>query len=102
MAREHLPPDSAWHRAQENYHQWGNTEALLWMVTHLLERLDARLVWQKRRKPKWPKFKPFPWVNDAEKVGDRTGFTDDQVMDYLMSKAPEGSEMRRRWLRGRQ
>lgn len=88
MLKEHLPPSSALHRAGLDGQQWTNLEALVWGLWHKLDHIDARLVWMKRMKPKWPKFKPYPWATSGTKVGDRGGASSDQVLRYLESIAP--------------
>ena len=84
----HLPPDSALHRAQTGGHVWTWTEALLWMVVHLLQVIDQRLVWQKRGKPKMPKWRDYPWSTETrdkstKKLGDRGDLTNEQVEAWL-------------------
>ncbi|SFA60797.1 hypothetical protein SAMN05444374_11626 [Rhodococcoides kroppenstedtii] len=91
MLKEHLSPGGAWHRAHLDGQQWTNTESLLWGIWHKLDHLDARLVWQKRKRPKWPKFKTFPWSKDKLTVGDRGEATSQDVVDYLRSIAPPSS-----------
>lgn len=82
---EQLTPGGALHRAQNDGQQWTNVEALLWAIAHKLDHLDQRLVWTKRKKPKWPRFKPFPWSKDGVKLGDRGEATSEQTIAYLRS-----------------
>ncbi|OZF09812.1 hypothetical protein CH300_00075 [Rhodococcus sp. 15-1154-1] len=88
VLKEQLPPTSALHRAGMDGQQWTNLEALVWGLWHKLDHIDARLVWMKRKKPKWPKFKAFPWAKSGVTVGDRGEATSQQVVDYLESIAP--------------
>lgn len=90
-----LDPGSALHRAEQHEQQrWTNVEALLWLLSHQLDKLDARLVWQKRRRNgpmvKWPKFKQFPWSKSGEHYGDPGDSTEDERIAYLQSVGPGG------------
>ena len=85
MLIEHLPPESARHRHATDGHQWRNVEALLWQAIHHLERLDQRIVWSIGKRPKWPRFKQFPWETDAVTIGDRGEASTEEVLDYLAS-----------------
>ncbi|WP_027500404.1 hypothetical protein [Rhodococcus sp. UNC363MFTsu5.1] len=85
---EHLPPGSALHRVQNEGHQWTNVEALLWSIAHKLDWLDQRIVWSRRVKPKWPKWRVFPWTRDAVKIGDLGEATPEQALAYLKSQSP--------------
>jgi hypothetical protein len=87
--KEHLPPTSAVHRAMHEGQQWTNLESLLWRANHLLETIEARLVWGKGVRPKWPKFKSFPWSKGVT-IGDRGAMTSKQSVDYLKSVGPQG------------
>lgn len=69
---------------------WGNTEALLWLISHKLGVLDQRLVWHRGKRPRWPDFKQFPWTKDKTKVGDRGKASVGQVMDFLRAIGPGG------------
>lgn len=85
MLIEHLPPGSARHRNATEGHEWRNNEALLWQLIHHLQVLDQRLVWSAGKRPKWPKFREFPWKRDAVTLGDRGGASTEDVLDYLAS-----------------
>ncbi|KAA0916465.1 hypothetical protein [Dietzia sp. ANT_WB102] len=89
-----LPPDSALHRAQTGGHVWTWTESLLWMIVYLLQVIDQRLVWQKRAKPKMPKWTTYPWSTEStsgsgsKKLGDRGELTNEQVEAWLDTIRP--------------
>ncbi|QOV99504.1 hypothetical protein [Rhodococcus pyridinivorans] len=82
---EHLPPGSARHRQATEGHEWRNNEALLWQILHFLQVLDQRIVWSRGKRPKWPKFKEFPWKRDAVKIGNRGEASSEDVLAYLQS-----------------
>lgn len=86
---EQLPPGSALHRALNEGHQWTNVEALLWAISHRLERLDARMQWMKGKKPKWPRWKQFPWSKDGVRMGDRSGRSSAEALAFLRSQSPK-------------
>lgn len=86
---EHLPPRSAYGRARHEGQEWGNVEALLWRIDFLLQRLDSRIVWTRGKRPKWPKWKQFPWTRDQVTLGDRGGRSTQDVLTYLASLRPK-------------
>ncbi|OZC80187.1 hypothetical protein CH274_13195 [Rhodococcus sp. 06-418-5] len=88
VLKEHLPDGSAVHRAGLDGQYWTNNEALLWGLWHKLDWLDQRLVWTKRMKPKWPKFKAFPWAKSGAVIGDRGSASNEAAIRYLESIAP--------------
>ncbi len=88
MFIEHLPPESARHRAQREGWQWTNVEALLWQAIYYLRVLDQRLVWHRGKRAKWPKWAEFPWSDDQIHLGNRGEATTEQVLAYLDSIAP--------------
>lgn len=65
---------------------------MLWMIVYLLQVLDQRLVWQKRGKPKMPKWKTFPWSTESaggsKKLGDRGDLTNEEVERWIDSIRP--------------
>ena len=69
-------------------HVWTWNEALLWRLLHMFERNEQWWQWAKGKRPKWPKFKSFPWDRDVIKLGDRGEATSQQVIDYLRSISP--------------
>lgn len=85
---EHLPPDSALHRARQDGQVWTWNEALLWRLLHMLERNEQWWKWAKGKRPKWPKFKAHPWERSMVQMGDRGDASSQQVIDYLKSIAP--------------
>ncbi|WP_047888537.1 hypothetical protein [Rhodococcus sp. ARP2] len=89
---EQLPPGSALHRANNEGQQWTNVEALLWSIAHKLDWLDSRLMWTKRKKPKWPKWKQFPWDKDGVRIGDRGDATTEEVLAYHRSMSAKAGE----------
>ena len=87
---EKLPPTSALHREKNDGQLWTWTEALLWQQIHMLKVIDQRLVWQKRKKPKMPKFRPFPWSKDEKKLGSLGGKSASKALQILRSLRPGG------------
>lgn len=85
-----LPPTSAVHRAQNEGQLWTWNEALAWQQIHMLKVIDQRLVWQKRKKPKMPKFQPFPWSKDEKKLGSLGGKSASKALQVLRSLRPGG------------
>lgn len=85
---EHLPPDSALHRARQDGHVWTWNEALLWRLMHMLERNEQWWRWSKGLRPKFPKWKAFPWTKSEIKLGDRGTASSQDVIDYLRSISP--------------
>ncbi|WP_010541906.1 hypothetical protein [Dietzia alimentaria] len=85
-----LPPTSALHRAQNDGQQWTWSEALAWQQIHMLKIIDQRLVWQKRKKPKMPKWRQYPWTRDEKKLGDRGGKSASKAIEVLRSLRPGG------------
>lgn len=85
-----LPPTSALHRAQNDGQLWTWNEALQWQQIHLLKVIDQRLVWQKRKKPKMPKFRPYPWSKDEKKLGNLGGKSASKALEVLRSLRPGG------------
>lgn len=69
---------------------WTWSEALAWQQIHMLKVIDQRLVWQKRKKPKFPKFRPFPWSKDEKKLGNRGDKPATSVLAVLRSLRPGG------------
>ena len=75
---------------------WTWNEALLWMIVHLLQVIDQRLVWHKGAKganPKMPKWRDYPWVDGPrdrakKKLGDRGDMTNDEVEAWLDTIRP--------------
>lgn len=70
----------------------------MWRINYLLEVLDQRLIWQKRVKPKMPKWRDFPWSKEAKggggsskKLGDRGDLTNEQVEAWLDTIRPPKS-----------
>ena len=69
---------------------------MLWMIVHLLQVIDQRLVWQKQGRKnlaKMPKWRDFPWsteTNDksTKKLGDRGDLSNEQVEAWLESIRP--------------
>ena len=88
---EQLPPRSALHRARNDGHEWGNTEAVLWRIEYWLKVLDQRLMWQKGKRPKWPKWLQFPWSKNQVQLGDRGGRSPLEVKAYLDSLSPKNN-----------
>lgn len=86
---EHLPPDSALHRAHNDGHRWTNLEALVWQLIYFVRVLDQRLVWQKGKRPKWPKWAQYPWSRNQVQMGDRGEATSEQVLEYLRRTGPK-------------
>lgn len=85
-----LHPDSALHRAKTDGHVWTWNEALAWQQIHLLKVIDQRLVWQKRKKPKMPKWRQFPWTKDEKKLGSLGGKSPGKALALLRSLRPGG------------
>lgn len=83
-----LPPDSALARARNKGREWTTTHALLWQILHVLVRANVLLldIRNRKQKPKFPKWKEFPWSDDDKKSWGRVKKGDEKAaVDYLLS-----------------
>ncbi len=89
---DHLPPDSALHRARNpDGQQWTWQEEILWRIEYRLQQLDWRIKWHKQpKKPgKVPEFLRFPWTKKkGERIGDRGGRSSEDALAYFKSISP--------------